>query len=599
MQTKKTKCYANNEGASKSCPNFYRLFNIPIHKVFLIYFVLCISTFSPFSFSQGPGVATNPSPADSSTSVFWFDKNISWINPPSATDIKINVGIHPNYLTELYAGPVISSFVLPSPLDIRRSYYWRIDEVDNSGITIGNTWLFTTSVVLYPVFIDSFNLGMSNWNTVNLLDSCDWEWKNFAGTNYDLPPTSKTYGIVFEKANCQNLRSVNILELINPPSLAGYTRWGIGWDNDLVLSINDTAYVEISKDGGSTWDKVWARYGRNQRKSQENIWFSQFGLNWNIEVRFYASFENDSSWWAIDNFYVDATSLASFLQIPPRNLEYNLNIGDSLNVQLLWDEGFGPPSIDRYRVQRKFGDSLDQYSYFTIGETDLNSLSFIDSRIDSNIVYTYKVSLCEGPIHGIESSPLTILTLPIPVELVSFYSSIQNGLTFLNWVTATELNNFGFYIEKSLDQENWSNIGFVEGKGTTTEINHYFFIDSSSIQVRQFYRLKQMDYNGNFNYSDIISSSNDIPSEYNIIYCYPNPFNNSTTIQFILGNDEAIELLIYNTLGEIVNRIFEGTLEKQKLYTFNFKADGLSSGVYVCCLKQGRKVYKNKMILLK
>jgi len=595
MQTKKQKSYIKNESLFIFLLNFY----IPIHKVFFIYFLFCLSTFSPLSFSQGPGVATNPLPIDGATSVFWFNKNLSWINPPNASAIKINVGIHPNYLTELYSGSVISNFILPSPLDIRRSYYWRIDEVDNSGTTIGDIWLFTTSNVLNPIFVDSFNLGVTNWNTVNLSDSCDWEWKNFEGTNYDLPPTSKTYGIVFDKSKCQNQRSVNMLELINPPSLSGYTRWGIGWDNDLVLSTNDTAYVEVSKDGGSTWNKVWTRYGLNQRKSQETIWFSQFGLNWNIEVRFYVSFENNSSWWAIDNFYVEATSLASFPQIPPSNLEYNLNIDDSLNVQLLWDEGFGPPSIDRYRIQRKFGDSLEQYAYFTIGETDLSALSFVDRQIDSNIVYTYKVSLCEGPIHGIESSPLTILTLPIPVELISFYLFQQEGLNILNWVTATELNNLGFYIEKSIDMKSWSNIGFVEGKGTTTEINHYFFVDSSSLQVRQFYRLKQTDYNGNFNYSDIISAFNDIPAKYNNIYCYPNPFNNSTTIQFILDNDDTIELSIYNSLGELVNTIFKGTIEKQKLYTFNFNGAGLSSGFYVCWLKQDRKVYKNKMILLK
>ena len=135
------------------------------------------------------------------------------------------------------------------------------------------------------------------------------------------------------------------------------------------------------------------RYGRSQRKSQEEI-FLGFRWNWDIRVRLYSSFESSTSWWAIDNFYINATSLAFFQQIPPSNLQYILNVGDSLNVQIVWDEGIGPPSVDRYRMQRKFGDSLEQYSYFTIGENELTTLLFTDDQIDSNSIYTYKVSLC-------------------------------------------------------------------------------------------------------------------------------------------------------------------------------------------------------------
>ncbi|MDP2364190.1 MAG: hypothetical protein Q8M94_10530, partial [Ignavibacteria bacterium] len=536
-----------------NCNKPYNYFYIGINKILILFFL----SFTSIIFPQGPGFATNPNPPDSATAVFWFDKNISWINPPTTTAVKVNVGIHPDFLTELYSGLLITNFILPSPLDYRKTYYWRIDEVENTGITIGNTWLFTTQIGLYPVFIDSFNLGISNWNTINLMDSCDWEWKNFSGSNYYLPPTSKTYGIVFDKTSCLNNRSINVLELINPPSLVGYTRCGIGWDNDLMLGGNeDTAYVEVSKDGGLSWNKVWERFGRSQRKSQEEIWFLEFILNWDIKVRFYSSFEDSTSWWAIDNFYINATGLAFFQQIPPRNLQYFLNVGGSLNINILWEAGVGPPATDRYRVQRKFGDSLDQYAYFTIGETNLNTLSFIDDHIDSNSTYTYKISLCEGPIQGIESVPLTILSVPIPVELISFYALQNNELVELNWITVTELNNLGFHIEKSLDKSNWYNIGFVEGKGTTTELNYYSYIDSNLIQVEQFYRLKQVDYNGSFKYSNIISSIKSTPDEFNLILCYPNPFNNSTTIQFILDNDEPVQLLIYNSLGELINKLY-------------------------------------------
>jgi hypothetical protein len=274
--------------------------------------VLVLLVISCSLFAQGPGFATNPTPQENTFGTSWFNIPLSWTNPSSTTSIKINVGIHPDYLTELYSGLVINSFVLPSPLDVRRTYYWRIDELDNSGTTIGNVWTFTTSITLYPVFIDSFNLGMNNWNVTNFTDSCNWQWENFNGLSYDLPPTSNTYGIVFDKHNCQNQRSINILELANPPSLVGFTRCGVGWDSDLYLNgLNDTAYVEVSEDGGLSWNKIWGRYGRSQRKSQEEI-FLGFHWNWDIRVRLYSSFESSTSWWAIDNFYINA-HLTSFV----------------------------------------------------------------------------------------------------------------------------------------------------------------------------------------------------------------------------------------------------------------------------------------------
>jgi len=100
------------------------------------YLVLIFTFFScSISHAQGPGSATNPLPPDSSKDVLWFFQNISWTNPPNTISNKLLVGIHPDYLTELHSGSLIDSFQLPSPLEYRRTYYWRVDEIDSSGMS--------------------------------------------------------------------------------------------------------------------------------------------------------------------------------------------------------------------------------------------------------------------------------------------------------------------------------------------------------------------------------------------------------------------------------------------------------------------------------
>jgi len=385
---------------------------------FFIFFTCTISI------AQGPGVATNPFPPDSSDDILWFFQNLYWTNPPIAISNKLHVGIHPEYLTELHSGSLIDSFQLPSPLESRKTYYWRVDEIDSSGISEGDIWLFTTREPSIPVFIDSFSTGLNNWTVNN--DTCGWEIKNFVGFSYDLPPTAETYGACTDNASCGGMRSVNTLILTNPPDLTNYTRVVVGWDQDLMLSgSTDSAYVEMSNDGGNSWTKIWERVGRSQRKSQE-VRSLGFSWVWDIVLRFTSSFVNTQSWWAIDNFYIVATNLAFFLVIPPSDLAYNLNVGDSLNVLLSWQAGGGIPSLDRYRIQRKLGDSLDQFAYFTIGETDLDTLTFLDNSVNENTKYSYRVGICEGPLSGWNSFPITLFTLPDPVEVVDVEVGIPN-----------------------------------------------------------------------------------------------------------------------------------------------------------------------------
>ncbi len=166
------------------------------YKTIFISFLTLLILFNGKLFSQGPGNATNPNPPDSSRNIYWFFQKISWNNPPLAVSNRVLVGIHPDFLTELHSGYLIDSFQIPNPIDVRRTYYWRVDEIDTSGITEGNIWLFTTKQTLNPVFIDSFSNGIVNWTIYNETDSCGWKIKNLFSSYYTPPPTAENYGIV-------------------------------------------------------------------------------------------------------------------------------------------------------------------------------------------------------------------------------------------------------------------------------------------------------------------------------------------------------------------------------------------------------------------
>jgi hypothetical protein len=567
-------------------------------------FFISIFLFGTISYSQGPGISSNPNPADSSVDVFWFFQNLSWTNPSNSVNIKVSVGIHPNFLTELYNGAVINNFQIPSPLEIRKTYYWRIDEIDSTGISEGNVWIFTTKNSFEYIFIDSFSTHLANWTVTHSSDSCSWKIINTDSSFVVFPPTARAYAVCSDNLFCTNERVINVMELTNPPDLSSYTRCGIGWDNDLFLNnLLDTAYVEISKDGGISWLKVWDREGTNQRKSQERIWLG-FRFSWDLRIRFRSSFQGKNSWWAIDNFYTFGNALTYFPEIPPNNLIYNLNIGDSLNVLLQWQQGVGPPSVDRYRIQKKLGDSLSQFAYFTIGETDLNTFSFLDTKVNENVEYSYRVGICEGPLQGWNSLPLTLLVLPLPVELTTFYATIENYNVTLHWETSTETNNKGFEIQRLKDSkveklQDWKSVGFVTGNGTTTQINSYFFNDDNLTSGKYSYRLKQIDYDGSYKYynlSEIIEI--DVPSKFELIQNYPNPFNSSTKISWQSPISGWQTLKVFDVLGrEVATLVNE---EKEAGYhSVDFNASDLPSGVYFYRIQAGNFIDTKKMILLK
>ena len=167
----------------------------------------------------------------------------------------------------------------------------------------------------------------------------------------------------------------------------------------------------------------------------------------------------------------------------------------------------------------------------------------------------------------------------VPVELTAFLAmNTEKGIT-LEWTTASESNNSGFMIERSSNKVNFIEVAFVNGKGTTTEVTDYKYVDGISNPGTYYYRLKQVDFDGSFSYSDIVEGEINGPEVFNLSQNYPNPFNPSTIIKFSLPVDSQVRIELYNTLGEKVDELTNRDYSIGN-HEINFDASKLSDGIY-------------------
>jgi hypothetical protein len=189
----------------------------------------------------------------------------------------------------------------------------------------------------------------------------------------------------------------------------------------------------------------------------------------------------------------------------------------------------------------------------------------------------------------------------IPVELSSFTASANENSVTLNWSTATETNNQGYSIErKTSTTDIWREVGFVPGFGTTTESKSYTFVDNDLTMNRYYYRLKQMDYDGTFEYSNTVEAIVTAPGGFSLAQNYPNPFNPSTTIAYTVPEASKVSIKVYSIIGELVASLVNETVEAG-YHTVQFDAKRLTSGTYIYQINangESRNFVENKKMLL-
>lgn len=191
----------------------------------------------------------------------------------------------------------------------------------------------------------------------------------------------------------------------------------------------------------------------------------------------------------------------------------------------------------------------------------------------------------------------------LPVELTSFSAATIGSKVKLSWNTATEINNYGFAIERKVGSPqssvgNYEKIGFVNGNGNSNSPKSYSFVDDKVSAGKYLYRLKQIDNDGQFEYSKTVEINFNAPKKFELSQNYPNPFNPSTTISYNILEASNVKLTIYNLLGQEIKTLVN-EFKEAGVHTINFNASELNSGLYIYKLQAGAFSQTRKMTLIK
>lgn len=238
-----------------------------------------------------------------------------------------------------------------------------------------------------------------------------------------------------------------------------------------------------------------------------------------------------------------------------------------------------------FKTVPQFGLAGDKYGY----------------SVDNNYLY-YLVGAPFNDDGGINAGAVYLnkwVHWELPVELTSFTAQLNQTKVFLHWQTATELNNQGFEIQRKIENTEWITIGFKNGKGTTTEpINYFYEDDILEINANKlYYRLKQIDFNGTYSFSDEVEVMTQ-PFDFTLYQNYPNPFNPSTNIKYEVPSITNVKLEIFDVLGKSIRTLVNQEKPAGR-YELLFDGSSLSSGLYYYRIIAGDFVQTKKMMLIK
>ena len=286
--------------------------------------------------------------------------------------------------------------------------------------------------------------------------------------------------------------------------------------------------------------------------------------------------------------------IANSLALKDKIIEVNTNytIGLTASVQnpgttasdqaAFWNNNYGALLL----IEEYYGGDFNAY-YHTVN----------DLLIHFNQPYFLKMSkVAIGTV-----AALAEMSEIVPVELLAFTASVNNSEVQLLWSTASELNNHGFEIERAIDDENnFVTVAFVSGKGSSSEINYYSFSDKPDLNGVHniYYRLKQIDFDGSYSYSNIVNVTYDVPAVFVLNQNYPNPFNPSTKITYFVPKESFVTMKVYDFLGREVQTLVSENLTTGSYYVI-FDSSNLPSGTYFYTMIADNFSDTKKMILLK
>ncbi len=298
-----------------------------------------------------------------------------------------------------------------------------------------------------------------------------------------------------------------------------------------------------------------------------------------------------------------------------------LAVGSTFNTQdfIAPFSSEGPTSDERIKPDICAPSVVSNATYGTFGGTSASaphvagaaallfeenpSLTNLDLKTTLEFLTVDLGELGKDNVYGSGLLSLSLST-PVPVKITYFNVYAYNeSKIILKWETLSETNNFGFEIEKSKDKLNWRKVGFIKGNGVNCSENLYIFYDNENSAGKYYYRLKQIDFDGSYQYSQIIELKILIPEKWEIEQNFPNPFNAETIIKYKIPKNLFVSLKIYDILGKEVKTLVNEFKQSGYYYVkWDGKNDGfinLPSGIYFYEIKTKEFHQIKKMVLLR
>jgi hypothetical protein len=304
-------------------------------------------------------------------------------------------------------------------------------------------------------------------------------------------------------------------------------------------------------------------------------------------------------------FTYDTSALST--PVLDAGLNFNSGLYNAINVTT--------PAVDRVSINIVYNGGSGSGTVVPGSYIDIARIRFTTKNVAGHSSLVWRVVtpsqtgvfndaavlVTKGTLFGLDNSPL-------PIQLSSFVASVASaGHAGLRWTTLSEINNYGFEVQKAADKSAaFQSISgsFTAGNGTTTVKHDYSYVDNS-YATGNVYRLKQLDLDGTTHFSDAVDplavtgvSVKVLPTEYSLSQNYPNPFNPSTVIEFALPKDSHVTLELYNILGQKVMTLVD-EVQPAGYHSVKFDGTNLASGMYLYRLSTGQQTFLKKLLLMK
>ncbi len=431
-----------------------------------------------------------------------------------------------------------------------------------------------------------------------------------------------TWNIVYSSSRPNNYFSGSGMAFINSSTIVAVISFTLG------PTIGDIG-VEIvrSTNGGFNWQLLnvstgWGGAEDLARLADGRIivttdlsglsYSSDNGSSWNILSSFPPVFTNFIKTDSQGNIFVGTSTAASFTNLLFRSTDNGVS----------WQGAGLLGGQDGGEIEALYTDYQDRvYASVVTFNPDVstvyrspdagNTWEELNSGLPvSEVVYSLTGNQQDIIFAGTGSSGVYKGSDITPINLESFTAMNNGNDIILKWRTATETNNSGFEVQRLLlnidslyredDEpgEDWMNIDFVKGNGTISKPQDYLFQDKNLRGESYRYRLKQINFDGSFEYSKTITVKVDAPLEFVLYQNYPNPFNPTTTLRYSIPKQSFVSLKVYDILGKEIQTLVNEE-KPAGVYELNWKAANLPSGIYIYKLKTGNFISLKKMVLLK